>query len=305
MNNYILIIACFALGMVLRRSGRLPDNAPIVINGFIMNVSLPALTLVTVYSLAWDAKLISAAMMAWVLFAVGLAFFWFVGRVMQLNRGSTGALMLTGSMANTSFIGLPMIESWYGPQWMGVGIVADQFGSYLVLSTLGVIVAGLYSTGARFDPMAAAKKILTFAPFVSMLVAVAVALSDVAYPVWLETLLQRLGTTLVPLALVSVGYQLRLSAISGRLKVLCVGLGFKLVLGPLVLLLIYAGLLGLDGTIMRVTIFEAAMGPMIGAAIVAMNNDLDPSLTTLMVGIGIPLSFLTLPAWWWVLQAIA
>lgn len=303
MNNYILLLACFGLGMLLRRSGRLPDNAPSALNGFIVNVALPALTLVTVHNLNWDARFLFAAAMAWILFGVGVGFFWVLSRLMKLNRGTTGALMLTGSMANTSFIGLPMIESWYGPQWMGVGIVADQFGSYFVLSTLGVIVAGIYSTGMRWNPKAVAKKILSFAPFVSLLVAL--ALIPVAYPEWLDTLLKRLGTTLVPLALVSVGYQLRLSAVSGRLKVLCVGLGFKLLLGPLAILLIYAGVLGLRGPIVQVTIFEAAMGPMIGAAIVAMDNDLDPSLVTLMVGIGIPLSFLTLPGWWWLLQHIA
>ena len=38
--------------------------------------------------------------------------------------------------------------------------------------------------------------------------------------------------------------------------------------------------------------------------IVAIEHKLDPPLVTLMVGIGIPLSFLTLPLWWYVLQAI-
>ena len=42
--------------------------------------------------------------------------------------------------------------------------------------------------------------------------------------------------------------------------------------------------------------------PMIGAAIVAMDHDLDPALVTLMVGIGVPLTFATLPVWWWLLQ---
>ena len=177
-----------------------------------------------------------------------------------------------------------------------------------MLSTLGLVVAGVYSTGVRFDPKAVAKKIFTFAPFVSRLLAL--AMMPVAYPEWLDKLLNRLGTTLVPLALVSValvsvGYLLRLSAGSGRLKVLCLGLGFKLLLGPLAILLIDAGVLGLRGPIVQVTIFEVAMGPMIGAAIVAMDNDLDPSLVTLMVGIDIPLSFLTLPGWWWLLQRIA
>jgi predicted permease len=55
---------------------------------------------------------------------------------------------------------------------------------------------------------------------------------------------------------------------------------------------------------MRVTVFEAAMAPMIGASIVAMDHDLDPPLLTLMLGVGIPLSFLTLPIWWYLLTLI-
>ena len=52
------------------------------------------------------------------------------------------------------------------------------------------------------------------------------------------------------------------------------------------------------------TVFEAAMGPMIGAGIVAMDHDLAPPLVTLLVGVGIPVSFLTLPAWWYVLSLL-
>ena len=303
MNNIVLLVACFGLGMLLRASGRLPENAPGALNGFVVNVSLPALTLVTIHRLEPDPKLFFAALMAWMLFGLGVGFFWLVGRAMKLSRATTGALMLTGSLANTSFIGLPMIEIWYGPELLGVGIVADQLGSYFVLATLGVLLAGLYSTGARLDVRATVRKIFSFAPFLSLLLAL--ALMPVTYPAWLQSLLERLGATLVPLALVSVGFQLRLSQIRGRLPLLAIGLGFKLVIGPALILLILAGLLGQRGPVIQVTVFEAAMGPMIGAAIVAMDHDLDPSLVTLMVGLGIPLSFATLPAWWWALQRIA
>ena len=47
MNNYLLLVACFLLGILLRRSGRLPDNAAAALNGFVVNVSLPALPLPT------------------------------------------------------------------------------------------------------------------------------------------------------------------------------------------------------------------------------------------------------------------
>jgi predicted permease len=307
MSNIILLLTCFALGMLLRASGRLPESAPSALNGFVVNVSLPALTLVTVHGLRLEPQLAFAALMPWLLFGIGLAFFWAVGRLLQLSRPTVGALALTGSLANTSFIGLPMIETWYGPQYLGVGIVIDQLGSYLVLSTLGVLLAGVCAAGARggarLDLRALARKVFTFTPFVSLLLAL--ALMPVSYPAWLDTLLQRLAATLVPLALVSVGFQMRLSQIRGRVRLLAIGLGFKLVLGPALVLMVLAGLLGQRGDLIQVTVFEAAMGPMIGAAIVAMDHDLDPSLVTLMVGLGIPLSFATLPLWWWLLQPLA
>jgi len=59
-----------------------------------------------------------------------------------------------------------------------------------------------------------------------------------------------------------------------------------------------------DWQVLSVTVFEAAMAPMIGASIVAMDHELDSPLVTLMVGVGIPLSFLTLPAWWYLLSLL-
>jgi predicted permease len=44
-------------------------------------------------------------------------------------------------------------------------------------------------------------------------------------------------------------------------------------------------------------LFEAAMGPQIGGAIVAVQYGLNPPLVSLMVGVGISLSFFTLPLW--------
>ena len=82
------------------------------------------------------------------------------------------------------------------------------------------------------------------------------------------------------------------------------GRGFKLVVAPAIIALLFAGSFGARGEAIQITIFEAAMAPQIGAAIVAVDHDLDPPLVTLMVGIGIPLSFLTLPLWWQFLKII-
>ena len=46
------------------------------------------------------------------------------------------------------------------------------------------------------------------------------------------------------------------------------------------------------------------MPPMITAAIIASEHDLDPELATLMVAVGLLVFFVTLGGWWWVLQGV-
>jgi predicted permease len=186
-----------------------------------------------------------------------------------------------------------------GEEHLGLGILIDQLGTYMVLSTLGILIAVTYASGDA-SPAAIARKIVKFPPFQAVLLAL--ALKPLEYPDGLEIVLGKLGATLAPLALVSVGYQLRLGELRGRIAALSAGLAFKLVMGPAMIMALFTGGLGAGGSAIQVTIFEAAMAPMIGASIIALEHKLDPPLVTLMVGIGIPLSFLTLPLWWYVLQ---
>jgi predicted permease len=299
MGNFVLLGACFLLGIALRWSGRLPDNAAATLNGFVVNISLPALTLTYVHGLELDTTLILPALMAWIMFGLGCAFFYVAGRAFRFSPATTGGLMLTGGLGNTSFIGLPMISTFYGSDYLGLGILIDQVGSYFVLSTLGILVASLYSSGHAVSARVIARKILLFTPFQAFVLAL--VLMPVEYPAWLDGLFKQLGATLVPIALVSVGYQLHLSQVRGKALPLVTGLVFKLAIAPALILLLFAGLLGDRGPLLQVTVFEAAMPPMIGASIVAMDHELDPPLLTLMVGIGIPLAFLTLPLWYQVL----
>lgn len=272
----------------------MPDNAPATLNSFIIHVSLPALTLLYIHELKFSGDVILVAAMAWLVFGFSFVFFWLVGRWLQLSRGTTGALILVGGLGNTSFFGLPMVEAFYGKSGLGTAIIADQLGSFFVLSILGITVAGIYSSG-RPGVREIVKRIALFPPFIALMIAL--LLIPAEYPAWFSVVLQRLGDTLAPLALVSVGLQLRLGHLAGNMRNLALGLSYKLLLAPLLIYLLYVQVIGAQGQAIQVTLFEAAMPPMITAAIIATEHELDADLATLMVAIGLICSFLTLTVW--------
>ena len=301
MSNIILLFLCMLIGIALRRYGRVPDNAHAAINGFIINVSLPALTLLQIHGITLRPTLAYAVAMPWLLFAIAAMFFWSISKLLQFSPATTGGLILVAGLGNTSFVGLPMIETFYSTGGMPIGILIDQLGTYLVLSTLGIAVAALFSSGtaARGGIL---WRVCTFPPFIALFASL--LMLPVTYPDWLIAVLRRLGDTLAPLALVSVGLQLRLDQIGGIKLPLSIGIAFKLLLGPALVMLVYVGLLRADGNVVQITLFESAMGPMIGASIVAIQHGLNPPLITLLVGFGITASFLSLPLWWYVLQGV-
>lgn len=279
----------------------MPEGAPAVLNSYVINIALPALTLYYVHRMDIVPNVAYSVAAPWLMFAIGAVLFHFVGKALGWKRETVGGIILVGSLANTSFVGLPMIESFYGAEHMGLGIVIDQLGTYLVLSTLGILLAAVYSVG-RVSIASVSRRVLGFPPLLALILAL--GLQSITFPETLELVLERLGSTLAPVALVSVGYQLRLDQVAGRAIPLAVGLTFQLVIGPLIVMGFLFGVVGFSGISAQVTIFELAMAPQIGAAIVAMEYKLDAPLVTLMVGLGIPLSFLTLPLWWMALQNV-
>ncbi|HEV7671315.1 MAG TPA: AEC family transporter [Thermoanaerobaculia bacterium] len=297
MSNLILLAVCLLAGILLRASGKVGAEGSKPLNLAVLYVALPALILEHVHALRFERSLLIPALMPWLVFSVGAGLFLLLWRFGVLDREATGALCLTAALGNTSFVGLPMIEAYYGKSLLGVGVMADQLGTFLCLNIPGILLATRLA--AREDEKAStaeiARKVLLFPPFLTLLVAV--ALRPFEYPDWAHALLARLGDTLTPLALLSVGIQLRFGGLGNRRLELAVGLGYKLLAAPLLALVVFGLLLGVRGQVFQVTVFEAAMAPMVTGSIVAQEYGLGGELAALLVGIGIPVSFLTLWGW--------
>lgn len=300
-SNFLLIICCFLSGIGLKRLKVMPADAHVALNRFIIYISLPALTLDLVHKLQFDSNALYPVLMPWIFFIIAVLFFRALAKPMRWDVGTLGALILTGGLGNTSFLGYPLIETFYGKDALSVGVLTDQPGSFMVLSTLGIFTASSCA-GSNLKPAQILRRVLTFPPFQAAILAV--LLKPISYPSMLSEVLDRLGSTLVPLALVSVGMQLSLDRthLKSQVSELGIGLFYKLILGPALIALLYFKIFGATGREIEISVFQAAMAPMITGGILASENNLNPRLSSLMIGIGIPLSLLTVPAWWWLLS---
>ncbi|MGL1861755.1 MAG: AEC family transporter [Pseudodesulfovibrio sp.] len=301
MENFLLLGICFILGIGLRIGGVIDDKGPAALNAAIIYMALPALALLYAHSLPIGPELIMPAAMAWIVFAIGYVFFKVVGRMLGLDDKTVACLTIVSALGNTSFVGLPMIEAFFGPEYLGVGMLCDTAGTFMALAIPGIILAAKVS-GQGISGRALAKKVLLFPPFVA--VVLGFALQPIAYPDWLESVFLRMGSTLTPLALLSVGMTLRFRDIRGNGRDLAVGLGYKMFLAPAIIFGLYIGIIGQTDVITKVTVFESAMGPMVTGGIIAMTYGLNPRLAASLLGVGIPLSFITLPIWYKLLMMV-
>lgn len=303
MANLLLLFGCLLAGMTLRRSGRVPFNGHLALNAVIVHIALPAVALRSLHEMAFETRQIWPVLMPWLLFALGVVVFAVLGRRLKLPQASVGALILVCGLGNTSFVGLPMIESLHGRDGLGLGLLIDQLGSYLVLSTIGIFVVTLYAAQTRPSLREMAIKVASFPPFIG--VVVAITLRPVPFSPMLDDTLARLGEMLAPLALLSVGLQLNFDSLRQQRQFLYLGLGFKLFVCPAVVLAVVLAQDGGVGMAGHVSLIEAAMPPMIGAGIVATQANLDPALVSTLIGVGIPIGLLTAPFWSWLLGLLS
>ncbi|WP_446008320.1 AEC family transporter [Candidatus Electrothrix sp.] len=293
MENFIITLSFLLIGMLIKRLPTFPEDTGTALNLFVIYISLPALVLLKIPELTFSRDLLVPAIMPWVMLLFSSALVLLLSKVFRWDRPTTGCLLLLIPLGNTSFLGIPMVQSFFGEGAIPYALVYDQLGTFLGLATYGSLILAVYGAGKNKPSIwTALKKIITFPPFIALILAF--ALKSSAYPATVTNLLKTMSATLVPLVMVAVGFQLTLKLSKDVVSQLSIGLGIKLIIAPLVALFM-CKLFGLKGEAVRVSIFEAGMPPMVSAGALAILANLSPALTAALVGIGIILSFATLP----------
>ena len=298
---FAFILAMLAAGRLLAWRRIVPADAPAALNLVVLYVCLPAAVLLYAPRLTFERELAGLIALPWLILAASTALTLVIARALRLDRAATAALLLLIPLGNTSFLGFALIPALAGESALRYAVVYDQFGSFIILSTFGLVVLGLYG-GERPTLAGIARRILAFPPFIALLVAL--LLMPTSYPEAVAQPLQLLADSLLPLVALASGMQLRLHVPRHHLGAFAYGLGAKLLLMPLLALLLCEPL-GLAGEMRAAAIYETAMPSMITAGALLSLAGLAPELAAALVGFGIVLSMATLPLWHWLLAQLA
>lgn len=299
MANIILIIICFFTGILLQRVKSFPKDAYKAFNSIIINLSLPALALLYIPQIKIDSQIIFPIASMWIVFGFAIVVFVILGKIYKWDKPTTGALIMTAGLCNSSFVGFPVLMTMFGEEGLKVGVVIDQAGSFVVLATAGVIVSSIFAS-KEFKVSKIIKDILIYPPFIAFVIAIILKFFSFQHSEASKSILERLGGLIVILALISVGLQLKISMKEIPRKEMFYGLIYKLLLAPALIYVLYFIVAKGRGLSVDVSLIESAMPPMVMGSVMAVSYNLNPKLANLMVGIGIPLSFLTLALWYFV-----
>ncbi len=294
MEQFIFIIALLMIGVVLQKTDA-PTDFSKSLNFFVIYVSLPATVLIQVPKIHLDFSALSVILIPWLLLPIVIAI------VLAMTRNHPphvrAALLLVIPLGNTSFVGIPIIHTLLGEQAIPYVLMYDQFGTFLILSLYGAAVIARYETGS-FHKRLIIKKLLFFPPFIFLLFALVFG----SMPDSIQPYIQLLSSTLVPLALVSVGYSMRLG---GELDypLLSKALVLKLVVMPFFAFgLLFA--MGVEPLALKTAVLESGMPSMITAGALAIASGFAPALSAALVGYGIIVSLVTLPLIMYVMEKL-
>lgn len=171
MENFLYIILMMSIGYLFRRVDIFEREFANALNRFVIFISLPALIFLQISRLHFSFDILIPVIVSWSVMIVSALIVLGISRVMAFSKEVTGMLMLVAVLTNSSFLGLPIIQAYYGAEALPYIMVYDQLGVFLALATYGTFVSAYYSATAKVTPPMIIYKIVTFPPFIALIAA--------------------------------------------------------------------------------------------------------------------------------------
>jgi predicted permease len=251
----------------------------------------PLFIIYKVHFLEFSDDITLVVSFALIAFILGILFAYIFAKIFKINANSATMIAMSVAYGNTSFLGFAFVDSYYGSYALSLAIFYDQV-NMLLLALLAPLVCSFGNADEKFSLKKTFISVVTFPPTIAFVIALAT--KGIVFPEVVTLFLQKVSFVLVPIIMFAIGMRFELSDIRGKEKEISIIILISMVLIPLTL---YMGsFLLLENSIsLKVSIMEAAMPPMVLATVTAIKSGLDEKLGMGALGVGMILSFISIP----------
>lgn len=303
MSNFIVIFLCLLFGYIFRYFKLVKKGGHLAINTWVIYVGLPSIALKYIPQIQWNFNYMYTALLPLVAFGVSYLFFIVINKWFHFSKRTLYTLIIVSGLSNTSFIGFPLVSTYYGEEYLRVAIVSDQV-TFFTLSTFGVLLAA--STKNIFESskekyVYIIKRVISFPPLIACIFAL--IFHNYLVDDNLNAVVTSFAATVSPMALFSIGMQLNFKRISHEVKALYLGVLVKLLLIPLLIVSVFY-LFHLQGLFFRVSVFEMAMPCLVASSIVIEKFGLNVKFANTLIGISILVGLLFSYGWYTIINTL-
>lgn len=289
-----------ALGLIFRivKPGEIePEDLRKSINTAVFNLFLPALCVKVMIKANLSFEAITVPLNAFLTLSFmiffNFLFFKFLGNKFKLNNKQIGALILTGTFGNTTYLGLPVITGLYGESTAKYVLYYDLLATTPFLWTFGARFSAYYGGEKSPNIYETLKKILSLPPLWGIIIGILINIFKVPTPVFVFKALELLGMVVVPLMIFSIGLSLSFVKPGHTFAIIPVCI-FKLLVSPVIGYNL-GKLMDLSKLTLKIVTLEAGMPSMVLSLLIASIFNLDVTLTAFAIVITTLLSFISLP----------
>lgn len=290
------VLLIFVLGIILKKVRMFTEENADTFLKLVFYVSLPASILVSITNTKLSLEFIFLPVSAIGIIAVSYVVARITGDWFKLPRPGFG-VFLVGSMIINTALTFPFFLAVYGEQGFARATLFD-FGNGLMALTLAYFVAVKYGSdnGQAGNII---RKFLGSTPLWALFIALTLNVTGVTLPEVVAELLKLLGSTLIPLYMISLGIRFNLRVVN--LKALVSVIAIRMLLGVL-LGFIFVSLFRLEG-LNRMVVLVGSSAPvglttLTFATMEKLDTEFAASLVSVSLMIGImvmPLLLLILP----------
>ncbi len=299
-EGIIIILTLILLAALLRKLGILEKTNSTITSNLVLKVTLPAIIFSSLISQKFDSHLITNAFIIAFSEITCLIIAWGISKLIKLNRGETGALMLVSAFGMSTMLGYPIIRQVFpnNPNALEDAVVVSEIGVGLLLFILGPVISMYYGESNVKEKiiLQSLKKFILSPIFFAIILGICVSFIPLPNSnpiiITIKRMLTLIGNANLLLVAITIGLVLEAKGNVKIYMIILIAVTIKLILQPIFTYNLSNGF-GIDKLANQIVFIESAMPSAILTVIFAKQFNCKPELVSSTILVTLILSMIS------------